>query len=179
MLFEYTGHCVWCHCHCVSILTFTFHSNNRCAYCKYHRGASIAADSCLTYELPKKLFLDSTNPVPPLLFTPPTLFVHHLYSNLKSHCSLWKQGRRLLNPLPPTPLILHIIYAFLLLFSAPGVLVFYNNIDERWHSCFCLVSFGKWHTPRLDRETQQGLAQACLPYEEILAFLTRGVHAHH
>lgn len=87
---------------------------------------------------------------------------------------LWKQGCSLLNLTPPTHLTLHIIYPFPLLFSASGPPVFYNNADERWREWFCLVLFEKWHTPGFDREAQQGLTQACLPYEEISAFRPEG-----
>lgn len=39
---------------------------------------------------------------------------------------------------------------------------------------FCLVLFGKWHTPGFDREAQQALTQARLPYKEISGFWPGG-----
>ncbi len=59
---------------------------------------------------------------------PPPLFKRETY------CSLWKQGCCVLMQTPPIPLTLHIIYPFPPLFSALGLLIFYNKImrDDVW-----------------------------------------------
>lgn len=144
------------------------------AWIQPYRAASMALYSCFTYELQKLRSQCSTNLLPPLLLTLPALFVHNLSSNREAYCSLWKQGCSFPNQTPPIPLTLHIIYPFLPLFSACRLVVFYNKIDEGWRVWFCLVLFGKWHTPGFDREAQQGLTQACLPYKEISAFWPEG-----
>lgn len=38
----------------------------------------------------------------------------------------------------------------------------------------CVILFGKWHTPGLDREAQQGLDRTHSLCEEILAFWPKG-----
>lgn len=73
------------------------------------------------------------------------------------------------------PFTLHIIYPFPLLFVAHRLVVLYNKIDEGWRVRFCRVLLVKWHTPGSDREAQQELTRACLPYKEILAFDQRGL----
>lgn len=116
------------------------------------------------------------------LTPPPTSSLHSICSLCP--LSLFKQGvllfametrLQLTEPNAPyTPLTLHIIYPFPLLFSAYRLVVFYNKIDEGWRMWFCLVLFGKWHTPGSDRETQQGLAQAVCPMKRYRRFEQRG-----